>query len=291
MKSIRLLPVVVFASLALLAFKTIGLVTSGSYVLTGTSSAVAAGGGAAEPAPGETLTIPPEPTLEDKAPTLSDGAPTMPLAAPAAAGGHGEGAPAPATEGEHGAEPTAAEAPPAVDAVATGAPDMTAEAPAAQPEGQQIGETERTILNRLAERRSELNGIEGELATRQQLVEAAERKLAERTAALEAIEARINGLVDQQKSIDEAQFKSLVSMYENMKPADAAKIFDALDIDVLLRVAKAINPRKMAPIMAKMNPTVAQVLTVKLAAVNPVTQPTTMASTDLNAELPQIVGQ
>ena len=179
MKSIRLLPVVVFASLALLAFKTIGLVTSGSYVLTGTSSAVAAGGGAAEPAPGETLTIPPEPTLEDKAPTLSDGAPTMPLAAPAAAGGHGEGAPAPATEGEHGAELVAAEAPPAVDAVATGAPDMTAEAPAAQPEGQQIGETERTILNRLAERRSELNGIEGELATRQQLVEAAERKLAE----------------------------------------------------------------------------------------------------------------
>ena len=122
-------------------------------------------------------------------------------------------------------------------------------------------------------------------------MEAAERKLAERTAALQATEARINGLVDQQKSIDEAQFKSLVSMYENMKPADAAKIFDALDIDVLLRVAKAINPRKMAPIMAKMNPTVAQVLTVKLAAVNPVTQPTTMASTDLNAELPQIVGQ
>ncbi|MFD1945159.1 MotE family protein [Paradevosia shaoguanensis] len=289
MKSIRLLPVVVFASLALLAFKTIGLVTSGSYVLTGTSSAVAAGGGAAEPASGETLTIPPEPTLEDKAPTLSDGAPTMPLAAPAAAGGHGEGAPAPATEGEHGAESAAA--PAAEEAIATGAPDMTAEAPAAQPEGQQIGETERTILNRLAERRSELNGIEGELATRQQLVEAAERKLAERTAALQAIEARINGLVDQQKSIDEAQFKSLVSMYENMKPADAAKIFDALDIDVLLRVAKAINPRKMAPIMAKMNPTVAQVLTVKLAAVNPVTQPTTMASTDLNAELPQIVGQ
>ena len=42
MKSVRLLPVVIFAALALLLFKGIGLVTSGGYVLTG--SATAAGG-------------------------------------------------------------------------------------------------------------------------------------------------------------------------------------------------------------------------------------------------------
>ena len=32
-------------------------------------------------------------------------------------------------------------------------------------------------------------------------------------------------------------------MYENMKPRDAAKIFDRLDVDVLLQVASQINPR------------------------------------------------
>lgn len=305
MRSIRLLPIVVFASLALLAFKTIGLVTTGSYALTGTVEASAAGGGgggghsapAAAPEPGKTITIPPEPTLEDKAPTLADGAPTLKLTPEAAAGGHGETPAAPAAGG-HGAP----EAPAASENAQAGMPDLTAEMAApdvpadAHAEPLIVGvepgaDTERTILNRLTQRRTELDTVETELATRQQLVEAAEQKLAERTAALQAIEARINGLVDQQQAVDEAQFKSLVSMYENMKPADAARIFDALEVDVLVRVAKAINPRKMAPIMAKMNPAIAQVLTVKLAATSPVTQPTTMASADFSGDLPQIVGQ
>lgn len=319
MKSIRLLPIVVFASLALLAFKTIGLVTSGGYVLTGTTEVAAAGGGGGHSAPaegeaaspGETITIPPEPTLEDQSPTIDDGAPTMALNQKAAAGGHGEAAPAAGEGGGHGAEPApepevavpdlaadpAAEAGHGEVAQDAGHGDATDHGDAAAAdaqalaEGQPLNETERTILNRLAERRTELDSIEGELATRQQLVEAAEQKLAERTAALQAIEARINGMVDQQKAVDEAQFKSLVSMYENMKPADAAKIFDSLDVDVLVRVAKAINPRKMAPIMAKMSPTVAQVLTIQLAAVSPITQPTTIANAGLPSDLPQIVGQ
>ena len=44
MKSVRLLPVVIFAALALLLFKGIGLVTNGGYVLTGPMAVIAAGG-------------------------------------------------------------------------------------------------------------------------------------------------------------------------------------------------------------------------------------------------------
>ncbi len=43
MKSVRLLPVVIFAALALLLFKGIGLVTNGGYVLTGSNAVLAAG--------------------------------------------------------------------------------------------------------------------------------------------------------------------------------------------------------------------------------------------------------
>ena len=42
MKSIRLLPVVIFAALALLLFKGIGLLTTGGYVLIGTARSLAA---------------------------------------------------------------------------------------------------------------------------------------------------------------------------------------------------------------------------------------------------------
>ncbi|MEQ1901565.1 MAG: hypothetical protein ABL866_12630, partial [Devosia sp.] len=76
MKSIRLLPVVIFAALALLLFKGIGLMTSGGYVLVGTEvaqaeEAAAAHEAAATAGGGEpTLEMPKETTLADTSPTL-----------------------------------------------------------------------------------------------------------------------------------------------------------------------------------------------------------------------------
>jgi flagellar motility protein MotE (MotC chaperone) len=78
-------------------------------------------------------------------------------------------------------------------------------------------------------------------------------------------------------------------MYETMKPKDAAAILDQLEMSVLLRVARGINPRKMAPIMAKMNPAKAMELTAGLA-VDQVEPTIEMTAEDLTA-LPQIVGQ
>ena len=55
-------------------------------------------------------------------------------------------------------------------------------------------------------------------------------------------------------------------MYETMKPKDAAKIFDRLDIRVLIEVASQIKPQRMSEIMAQMSPEAAERLTVELAA-------------------------
>ena len=81
-------------------------------------------------------------------------------------------------------------------------------------------------------------------------------------------------------------------MYEQMKPQEAASIFDGLDMGVLVKVAKAMNPRKMAPIMAKMSSAKAQELTAKMAEVDPQSAVAPAAATpaDPNA-LPQIVGK
>jgi flagellar motility protein MotE (MotC chaperone) len=144
-------------------------------------------------------------------------------------------------------------------------------------------------LQRLGERRGELDAREQELDMRTALVEAAEKRINERTALLEQLEARINALVDQNKSAEEEQFKAIVAMYETMKPKEAAAIFDELDMNTLLRVARAMNPRKMAPVMAKMNPTKAKDLTASMA-ITPV-EPTVEVTSDDLAALPQIVGQ
>jgi flagellar motility protein MotE (MotC chaperone) len=149
--------------------------------------------------------------------------------------------------------------------------------------------TEQQLLERLAARREELNKYEQDLTLRASIVDAAEKRIEERAATLQALETQIATLVDQRKEMETGQFAGIVAMYENMKPKDAATIFNTLDMEVLLRVAKAMSSRKMAPILAEMDPARAQELTVKMA--NLADQPTDqMTPEDLSA-LPQIVGQ
>jgi flagellar motility protein MotE (MotC chaperone) len=61
------------------------------------------------------------------------------------------------------------------------------------------------------------------------------------------------------------RFKSIVSMYENMKSKDAARIFDRLDMKILVDVTTQINPRRMSEILGQMSPDAAERLTVELA--------------------------
>jgi flagellar motility protein MotE (MotC chaperone) len=358
-RSIRLLPVVIFAAVALLLFKGLGLLTSGGYVLSGTTAVEASGGGHETSAPegdGVTLTMPAEPTMTDAAPTLNDGAPTLKTKEEAPAGhgedtGHGDAAAAPASDGGHG-EPAPAdahgEAPPAPDAHGESAPadaHGATEAAAVDPnclvEGRspstsEIGAaisdatkghaiddpcadvdpradgipmiqngagvneplasgdgtplTEKALLARLAERRAQLDAFSTELDMRLALVEAAEKRLDERKTALEALEARINALVEERKAMEEGEFKALVGMYETMKPAEAAAIFEQLQLNVLVRLARAMNPRKMAPVLAKLTPARAEELTIAMAAAQDQGETIAVAAPDLST-LPQIVGQ
>lgn len=150
-------------------------------------------------------------------------------------------------------------------------------------------QTEDAVLDRLSERRSELESYAGELEMRAALVEAAETRLEERVAALEALEVRINSLVEERKAIDDAQLADLVSMYEAMRPRDAASIFNQLGMTVLLRVTRQMNPRKLAPVLAEMATDKAQELTTRLASFEE--EPQLDAPIDDFSSLPQIVGE
>jgi flagellar motility protein MotE (MotC chaperone) len=320
MKSVRLLPIVILAAFALLMFKGIGLMTNGGYVLLGTSTVEAAGGetpssGAADATAADAPTLS-EPTMSDSNPTADDTAPTLPLGTddghgdPAAAAAEGLAAPtnaiaasdacaetpAPA-EGDHAADPALSGVPTLVpcDPAATNAdgdalPVIMDGAGNIVPMGAENGSAnQNAVIERLGERRTTLDEREQELDMRMSLVEAAEKRLAERTAVLQALEARINSLVDQNKVAEEAQFKGVVAMYETMKPKEAAAILNELDMPTLLRVASAISPRKMAPIMAKMDPVKAKDLTANMAVDQ--AEPTVEITGEDLAALPQIVGQ
>lgn len=120
------------------------------------------------------------------------------------------------------------------------------------------------ILMRLAERRDELAAKSRELDAREGLLRAAEIRIERRVAELE----ELRGVIEERiKVFDEQQEKklgSLVKIYENMKPKDAARIFEDLEMVTLLEVAERMKERKLAPVMAEMNPERAREVTVEL---------------------------
>jgi flagellar motility protein MotE (MotC chaperone) len=140
----------------------------------------------------------------------------------------------------------------------------------------------------LQQRREELDNRAHELDIRESLIQGAEKRMDAKLAELKDVEAQIKAATLQKDDAEKARLKGLVTMYENMKPRDAAKIFDGLDPNVLLEVAAEINPRTMADIAAQMSPDVAQRLTVELAdkAQNQV-----KAGDASVADLPKIQGQ
>jgi flagellar motility protein MotE (MotC chaperone) len=128
-----------------------------------------------------------------------------------------------------------------------------------------ISPAERAVLERLQDRRRELEQRERELDLRENLIKAAEKRLEARLAELKEMEVRLSAAMQRKDDAEAARLKSLVAMYENMKPRDAAKIFDRLDRRVLIEVATQISPRRMADILAQMSPESAERLTVELA--------------------------
>ena len=124
---------------------------------------------------------------------------------------------------------------------------------------------EKALLDRLQARREELDAREQELNLRENLLRAAEKKIDDQIIEMKALEERLAALEAARKSEDDQKIKDLVTMYENMKPKQAAAIFDRLEMKVLVDVAVAMNPKKTSDIIARMEPAAAERLTVALA--------------------------
>ncbi|MGF3024921.1 MotE family protein [Methylobacterium aquaticum] len=125
--------------------------------------------------------------------------------------------------------------------------------------------SERAILEKLGARRDALQQRSRDLETRQQLIENAERKLESRINDLKTLEQKGDDAAAKRAEAEAAGLKSLVTMYETMKPKEAARVFDRLKLDVLVPVVVGMNPRKMAEVLAMMQPEAAERLTVALA--------------------------
>jgi flagellar motility protein MotE (MotC chaperone) len=129
----------------------------------------------------------------------------------------------------------------------------------------QVSASERAILERLQARRQELDARAREIEIRESLLKAAEKRIESKVEDAKASEAKVTAAAGQKAEADAARFKGIITMYESMKPKDAAKVFDRLEMPVLYEIASQIAPRKMSDIMGLMQPEAAERLTVELA--------------------------
>jgi flagellar motility protein MotE (MotC chaperone) len=91
---------------------------------------------------------------------------------------------------------------------------------------------------------------------------------------------------DKKAEAENARFKGIVTMYESMKPKDAAKVFDRLEMPVLIEIASAMAPRKMSDVLGLMQTDAAERLTVELAR-----RANGDKSASASADLPKIEGK
>ncbi|WP_346914409.1 hypothetical protein [uncultured Roseibium sp.] len=247
--NIRLLPLVGISASALLALKVLGLVIGPVANVIPIEGAVAQ-----ETTPGQAAA----PETPQETPPGGEATVAMP------AGGAGD------KDGEMKSDG-----------------DAPAEDPPVLPESLEIGGSaaERAVLESLGKRRQDLETQRGQLDLREKLLQATEERIQKRVEELKKLEKQIEGAVEEKRKQDESEIAGLVTMYESMKPKDAARIFDRLSMPVLLKVVRQMKPRKMADILGKMSAEAAERLTVAIASStdDPVSEPKQM-----QAELPKI---
>jgi flagellar motility protein MotE (MotC chaperone) len=124
--------------------------------------------------------------------------------------------------------------------------------------------SEMAVVKQLADRRKQLDDRAAALDARESLIRVAEQRVDQKMKEMETLRTQVQALVNQASGAQAAQIENLVKIYETMKPKEAAKIFETLDMPVLLGVVQKMKPTRVAAVMAEMAPEKAKEVTVAL---------------------------
>jgi flagellar motility protein MotE (MotC chaperone) len=131
--------------------------------------------------------------------------------------------------------------------------------------------SELKVLQSLRQRREELVTREATVGEKEKVLKGMEQRIHNKIEELDAIKTQIEAVRDDMlklslkfKENEDKQILSLVQVYEKMKPADAANIFNGLEMTVLLEVIKGMKEAKLAPVLASMDAQKATAITEAL---------------------------
>jgi flagellar motility protein MotE (MotC chaperone) len=128
-----------------------------------------------------------------------------------------------------------------------------------------FNQIEVDILQNLSARRQEIEKWSEEVKMQENVLKAAEVQLNQKMQDLQSLREDVQAMLKKYEKKESGELKSLVKIYENMKPVDAARIFNEMEMEILLEVVDLMSERKAAPILANMIPVKAKDLTIDLA--------------------------
>jgi len=125
-----------------------------------------------------------------------------------------------------------------------------------------------TLLTAFQAREARLIAREQELDGRETFLTEAEERVTSKIAELTEIEAKLAGTLAIADSAAENDLSRLTTVYENMKPRDAAALFSEMAPGFAAGFLGMMQPESAAAIMTELDPQIAHTISVMLAGRN-----------------------
>lgn len=124
-------------------------------------------------------------------------------------------------------------------------------------EGKKLEDAE--YMFKLAERKKQLDQRENDLNKLAEQIEKQKAEITDKLTKLEATRLQISKALEEKIKADDGKVETLVQMYTNMKPAQAAKIFESLDEDLVIEILGRMKKKSAADILNLIKPEKAQI--------------------------------
>ena len=125
--------------------------------------------------------------------------------------------------------------------------------------------SEKQLLQQLRKRRKQIESDKDELPAEKMALESIKQHIDNRLDVLENLQNKLKPQFNNNNQNDGKKILKLVKVYESMKPKEAAKIFNDLQIGVLVEMTLSMKESRLAAILAEMKPEKARELTSILA--------------------------
>lgn len=131
-----------------------------------------------------------------------------------------------------------------------------------------FSQSEILILQELAERREALDLRAKEIDRKAIQLKVAEEEIDKKIKQLQDYEQRLKKLMIEYNQEEKDKITSLAKLYTTMKPKDAARIFNTLEMSILVPLLKEMKPSASSAILSQMNSEKAKAVTTELIGHN-----------------------